>query len=64
MRILEAEEGPPVAIGINCFRTQDVSVNALLDMFEKIHSFTGQSKMPIGAKISRLQLRIVEDFDA
>lgn len=43
---------------------KDVSANALLDMFEKIHSFTGQSKMPVGARIARVRLRILENFGA
>lgn len=42
---------------------QSVSVNAVLEFLEKIHTFAGKSKLPIGARIPRVKLRIRENFD-
>ena len=41
---------------------KDVSVNALLELLEKIHTFAGKSKLPLSARIARVRLRILENF--
>lgn len=42
---------------------KDVSVNAMLEMLEKIHTFAGKSKLSNGVRIDRVRLRILEEFD-
>lgn len=42
---------------------KDVSVNALLEMLEKIHNFAGSSKLPLSARVPRVRLRILESFN-